>query len=173
MPEALDIPDGVRKEEGRWIRYCPSCSSSISHLRRNYCIGAHNIQQPCKRCSSINNHPSGMVGSVRVAWFESFRKSAITRGYSWDITPEYVDVLHQQQKGVCALSGISIGWSVVNWSHTASIDRIDNSLGYTEENIQLVHKKINMMRGSLSVDVFKELCVAVAANSKWSDRSKW
>lgn len=108
-----------------------------------------------------------MVGSVRVAWYESFRKSAITRGYSWEITPEYVDALYEQQGKKCALTGWSIGWSNVNWVHTASIDRIDNAMGYTEDNVQLVHKKVNMMRGTLSIEDFVEVCSAVASRVKW------
>lgn len=168
MPFPLDLPESVFKNsEGRWVRYCPSCNSEITHLRRNYCIGAHNIKQPCKRCSNISNHPSGMVGSVRLSWYESFFKSAISRGYSWELTPEVINEMYDEQDGLCALSGLSIGWSKIGWDHTASIDRIDNNIGYTLDNIQLVHKKINMMRGSLTVDEFKELCAAVTNKEKW------
>jgi hypothetical protein len=168
MPSPLKLPDEVIKlSNGRWARNCPKCNAQITHLRRNYCIGAFNIEQPCKRCSNINNHPSGMVGAVRVAWFESFKKSALTRGYCWEITIEFVDALYEQQQGVCALSGIPISWSVVNWNHTASLDRIDNSVGYTPENVQIVDKRINMMRGSLAVDDFVELCNLVANKEKW------
>lgn len=162
MPAPLFQPDGVRKENGRWLRNCPKCGVVIDHLRRNYCIHAHLNTQPCKRCSNINNHPSGMCGSVRISWFNSFKKSAITRGYEWDITPEIVDEVYNFQGGKCSLSGLDIGWSEVHWTHTASIDRIDNSMGYTKENIHLVHKKINMMRGTLTVQEFKAFCEAVA-----------
>lgn len=168
MPAALEIPESVHKnQEGRWVRYCPTCSSEVTHLRRNYCIGAHNIKQPCKQCSNVSNHPSGMVGAVRFAWFESFRKSALSRGYSWDLTPEFIDVMYTEQQGKCALSGLPISWSSVGWDHSASIDRIDNDLGYFEENVQLVHKKVNMLRGSLTIEEFVKLCTAVADKVKW------
>lgn len=168
MPFPLELPPGVFKNENnRWVRYCPKCKEQVTHLRRNYCIGAHNMEQPCKTCSNKNNNPSGMVGAVRLAWYEAFSKSAISRGYSWNLTPEEINELYEEQEGLCALSGLSIGWSKVGWDHTASIDRIDNSEGYYLENIQLVHKKINMMRGSLSVDEFLELCAAVINKVKW------
>ena len=164
----MDVPDGVyKRNDGRWIRLCSVCNSEISHLRRNYCIGAHNIEQPCKRCSNKNNHPSGMVGAVRVAWFQAFNKSAITRGYEWNITPEFIDTIYTEQQGRCALSGIHIGWSKTGWDHSASIDRIDNDLGYIESNVQLVYKRVNMMRGSLSVEEFIELCNCVSDKTKW------
>jgi len=168
MPSKLPLPKGVYcGDDKRWYRSCPVCGTPVDHLRRNYCVGAHNISQPCKRCSNINNNPSGMVGSVRVSWYEAFRKSAITRGYRWDLTPEFIDSMYQEQDGLCAYSGLPIGWSVVGWDHTASLDRIDNDMGYQDDNVQLVHKEINMMRGSLSTDRFKELCVLVTDKAKW------
>jgi len=168
MPAKLSLPEGVYKnKEKRWCRPCPSCNVEVSHLRRNYCIGAHTQLQTCIRCSNISNHPSGMVGCVRVSWYNSFEKSALTRGYGWCLTPEFVDTLHQQQRGLCIYSGLKIGWSLSGWDHTASIDRINNDLGYTEENVQLVHKEINMLRGSLESEKFVELCKLVADKAKW------
>lgn len=166
MPYALDIPNGVRKVEGRWLRNCPKCDTTISHLRRNYCIHAHLLEQPCKRCSNITNHPSGMINSVRVSWYNAFYKSAISRGYSWEITIEEVAALYELQKGKCAMTGWDIGWVQSGWNHSASIDRIDNLKGYTLDNIQLVHKSVNMARGTLSVVEFIDMCNAVANNYK-------
>ena len=168
MARALELPEDVYKNEGgRWCRHCPTCDFLISHLRRNYCIGAHLQEQPCIKCSNISNHPSGMVGSVRVSWFNSFRKSALTRGYCWEIDISFVDTMYEEQRGVCVYSGLPISWSVQGWDHTASLDRIDNDLGYTEDNVQLVHKEVNMMRGSLEDERFKELCNLIANKVKW------
>lgn len=168
MPKALDLPDDVFKsEDGRWQRICPSCESEISHLRRNYAIHSSLLKQPCIGCSNKSNHPSGMVGPVRVAWFNSFMKSALSRGLTWDLEIRDVASLYEQQAGRCALSGLAVSWSSSGWEHTASIDRIDNSKGYSLDNIQIVHKEINMMRGSLEVGRFIELCQMVADRVKW------
>lgn len=107
-----------------------------------------------------------MVGSVRVSWFNSFIKSALSRGYVWEIDIEFIDAMYEEQDGLCSLSGLPIGWSKVGWHHSASIDRIDSNKGYTTDNVQLVHKKLNMMKGTLSNEEFIELCTAVSENMK-------
>lgn len=66
------------------------------------------------------------------------------------------------RRNYCVYSGLPIAWSDVGWDHTASIDRIDNDKGYTEDNVQLVHKDVNMMRGSLDDEKFKQLCIKIA-----------
>jgi hypothetical protein len=170
VPVSLKLPSDVRKEDGRWLRECPVCCAEISHLRRNYCVHASLLKQPCKRCSNMNNHPAGMVGSVRVAWYNSFYKSAVSRGYEWSISIEFIDSLYSVQAGRCALTGIPIEWSAQGWNHTASIDRIDNNNGYTEDNIQLVHKEVNMLRGSLPVERLVELSRLIVETA---DKVKW
>lgn len=167
MPRPLPLPSGVEKVGRRWTRRCPTCNTRISHLRRNYCIHAHAQRQPCKLCSNRTNHPAGLVGPVRQAWFNSFRKSALTRGYAWELTIEDIVALYTKQNGRCALTNWPIAWSATQWNHTASIDRIDNTRGYTQDNIQLVHKTANMARGTLTLDHFTYLCHAVANKVKW------
>lgn len=103
-----------------------------------------------------------MFGNVRIAWYKSFENSALHRGLDWQLNIEDIDCLYEEQNGRCALSGWKIGWSEVGWNHTASLDRIDNNIGYTVDNIQLVHKIINMSRGSLSVEDFITMCESVA-----------
>lgn len=57
--------------------------------------------------------------------------------------------------------GISFGRGSTT---TASLDRIDSSSGYGLENIQWLHKDINIMKNVHSQDYFLSLCKKVAAN---------
>lgn len=76
--------------------------------------------------------------------------------YCWDL------FLSQGKK--CSLSGIDLvieksicrkrGQSNI----TASLDRIDSSLGYVEGNLQWIHKDINYMKQDLDEEYFKKLC---------------
>lgn len=167
MPSRLELPADVRKHKGRWVRGCPDCGREVSHLRRNYCVHASRLCQPCKRCSNQANNPSGMHGPVRVAWFNSFYKSAISRGYDWSLTIDDLAAMYEQQQGRCVLTAWPIAWSERGWDHTASIDRIDNTKSYELENVQLVHKSVNMARGTLEVQQFVDMCRAVADRVKW------
>jgi hypothetical protein len=104
---------------------------------------------------------------VRLSWFHKFRIGAELRGIPFEIAAEDVARWHAEQGGRCVVSGLEIGWQEVGSGHTASIDRIDSSLGYTQENCQLVHKDINMMKQSFSQEYFVQLCQAVADRVKW------
>jgi hypothetical protein len=108
-----------------------------------------------------------MHGPVRVAWFNSFYKSAISRGYDWSLTIDDLAAMYEQQQGRCVLTAWPIAWSERGWDHTASIDRIDNTKSYELENVQLVHKSVNMARGTLEVQQFVDMCRAVADRVKW------
>jgi hypothetical protein len=49
---------------------------------------------------------------------------------------------------------------------TASLDRINNSLGYSVDNIQWVHKAINRMKGSMENKLFIKFCEEVVNGQK-------
>jgi len=80
------------------------------------------------------------------------------RGLEWDLTfDEAVDIF-ERQGGRCALTGLPLVPNGDFGAITASLDRVDNSRGYVRGNVQFVHKQVNMMRGELSMERFRELC---------------
>jgi hypothetical protein len=94
------------------------------------------------------------------------------RNLEFAITKEYIMQLLEDQQGRCALSGIDIevpkitslnGFAV---APTASLDRIDNTKGYTPGNVQWVHKDLNMMKRSYTQERFIELCKLVAKHNE-------
>jgi len=60
---------------------------------------------------------------------------------------------------VCALSGVKLD------ENTWSPDRIDSKKGYTKENLQFVHKDINLMKNKFPEDYFIEMCKKGAENN--------
>jgi len=87
------------------------------------------------------------------------------RSKPWNITIEDAGNVLINQNNKCALSGIPLISSGDFKDITASLDRIDNSIGYEKDNIQWVHKDINMMRGTLPIKRFIEICKSIASHN--------
>lgn len=94
------------------------------------------------------------------------KHQAKMRNLNVDITIKDAWELFEKQDRKCALSGLPIelksNYKGVESNNTASLDRIDNSNGYTIDNVQWVHKIINIMRNRLSVDEFIMYCRKVS-----------
>ena len=111
-----------------------------------------------RRNKRLNYHKG-----INVSWFNKFEKNAMKRKIDFDITIDDVLKVYLDQGKVCSLSGIPIGWTMVEKSHNISIDRIDSKKGYSRDNIQLVYPKINMMKFTYSQDEFIDLCKRVSS----------
>ena len=153
--------------EKKYIKNCPKCGSEQRYGRKDHYNSAVRGGWVCKSCSSHANNFKGRVGPMPITWFEMKRKGGLHRGYAWDLTPQDVVSMWKQQEGVCALSGLPIGWPEKGLTATVSIDRIDSSEGYIKENVQLLHKDVNMMKQAFSQEHFIALCQSVADKVKW------
>jgi hypothetical protein len=49
---------------------------------------------------------------------------------------------------------------------TASLDRIDSSKGYTIDNVQWVHKTVNLMKRELNQQDFIDICNKISYYNK-------
>lgn len=62
------------------------------------------------------------------------------------------------------ICGVDLTISGTYMYNTASLDRIDNSKGYEEGNIQWVHKDVNFMKRTYSQEYFIKLCTLISEN---------
>jgi hypothetical protein len=83
------------------------------------------------------------------------------RSFDFDVSLKYVLQLLETQKSLCALTGEPISFKDGN----ASLDRIDSSVGYTEGNVQWVHRIINFMKSTMSQEQFIKWCFLVSSPS--------
>jgi hypothetical protein len=87
------------------------------------------------------------------------------RNIIFNITIEFAWELFLKQNRKCSISGVEIFFAKTykdEATGTASLDRIDSSKDYTEDNVQWVHKDINLMKWSLPQEDLIKLCLAVA-----------
>ena len=74
------------------------------------------------------------------------KSNAKKTGREFDITGEEVYELWQRQHGLCALTNIPMQHHPAYSDMNASMDRIDGSIGYVIDNVQLVCWRINEMK---------------------------
>lgn len=120
------------------------------------------------RKTNTGRFSADRVGEItRSCWYR-IKKLAEARNIQFHITREYAWQLFCNQKGSCALSGLPINFAKnesdnLRTSQTASLDRIDNSIGYIKGNIQWLHKDINLMKLDHTQQEFLRLCKAVVS----------
>jgi hypothetical protein len=103
------------------------------------------------------------IGDLSKTMFTDCRRNAKKRKIEFNITIENAWEQFEKQKGICSISGVPIQLSVGNLrsdrkGRTASIDRIDSNKGYTTDNIQWVHKTVNLMKNVTNQPDFIEWC---------------
>lgn len=157
----------MTESKTRYTKCCSGCGNEQSYGRLDHYKAAIKGDWKCKSCSSHDNNFKGRVGPMPLTWFEVKRKGGLHRGYEWDLTPEFILDLYEEQEGLCALTGWPIGWSEKGLTATVSIDRIDSSEGYLQGNVQLLHKDVNMAKQQYSQEYFIEICKAVGDKVKW------
>jgi len=106
-------------------------------------------------------------GDISGTMWGAIRHNAKVRNISFDITIEQAWGQFEQQGELCNMTGVPLiiapktsGVNSVSRT-TASLDRINNDLGYTVKNIQWVHQNINQMKNVFTIDRFLEICRAV------------
>lgn len=103
---------------------------------------------------------------IPYGWFSSyFERRNRKKQIVGDITIEQVHDLWISQNKKCALSGVFIGFYDDGKTHTCSIDRIDSSKNYSLDNIQLVHKDVNIMKNKFDNKYFIDMCKKVAGGA--------
>jgi hypothetical protein len=153
----------------RWYKPCFECGEIQSYLRKNYAEESLKLNKLCKKCSNrkTENSHRGWYKGIRISWFNKYKTSAELRRIEFNIDIDYIANLMEKQNFKCALTGIDIIFPEIGRAEKtdASIDRIDNSKGYIDGNVQIVIKKVNMMKQQYSQEEFIKICKLVAKNN--------
>ena len=143
------------------------------HNRKNY---DRNIELGLINHLGYTNGKHQGVGDLTKTHLFRIKQGAKIRNIEWseDLTIDYLWNLFMKQNKKCALSGLEISLKndihtpINNKNHnidygtfTASLDRIDSNKPYTKDNVQWVHRNINIMKNSYSQEYFIELCLKI------------
>jgi hypothetical protein len=160
-----------RKKSEGGTKYLFKCDCGETHeaaglsVRRGTTTG-------CKKCLSErrsankNSNWKGFEGISSSKW-SHISTEAKRRNINFEITIEYVWELFLKQNKKCSLSGIELKFDSKfgTFDGTASLDRINSSIGYVNGNVQWVHKDVNFMKQKFSQEYFIELCGKI---SNWN-----
>ena len=119
----------------------------------------------CRSCArTVNNLPNYIE-----TYFKKVKERAQKLVLDLNITASYINDLYEKQNRKCAITKIEIYFVKASLRklkcQTASLDRIDNTKGYIEGNVQWVHKDINNMKYTFTQEYFINLCKQVYLNN--------
>lgn len=139
------------RDRGQFLWLC-RCSCGNEKVFRTGVIKGG--QQSCgciihrRKSQSHNWKGRGELSAVR---WNLIKNKAKKRGLEFSVSLDYLWGIYQKQGGLCALTGVPIDLGTFKDDYgMASLDRIDSTGGYTEGNVQWVHRTVNFMKQSLS-----------------------
>lgn len=131
------------------------------------------IQLACRVSSKLNQECSVKIadfGSLsQAAWNQMASSAGKKKRDGYKFSSDFAFDLLNNQGFRCKLSGEPITFpnSKENFKRqprrTASIDRIDSTRGYEQDNIQWVHVDVNYMKNDMSESEFRSLCAEIAS----------
>ena len=99
--------------------------------------------------------------NISMSFYNRIKQTAKQRGIEFNVSIEYLWELFEAQKGLCSYTGKKITLPVnvrqlrrEGNEMIASLDRIDNSKGYIEGNLQWLCKRINYMKHTMNDEYF-------------------
>jgi len=141
------------------LKICSTCQRELPRelfeAKRRSCRACRTTSQR-KRTSSSYEH--------YLRYLYSNAKSSLTsetkthpRDIAWELEPHDLIALWEKQEGRCAISGVFLTHhkdGTGRYDFNASIDRISPDLPYTPQNVHLVAYRINIMKHTLTSDMF-------------------
>jgi hypothetical protein len=124
--------------------------------------GFHSWCKPC--CKEGNNKSREKKYSTfdgRISTFlSSCKKNSEKRKNEFSLTKEDLIEMWETQGGICCYTGIEMT-TLPAKPNSVSVERVDNSIGYTRENTVLVCNEINAMKSAMDGKDFFYFCKAV------------
>ena len=151
-------------------RNCPDCGKLLSYKFPCGLKRAIALNSVCKSCrtvranKSLRRYSKGSANpfwkgyeEIPQNWFSKyFQRGGRKRTGSITIQDVWKKYLKQDKR--CALSGVPISFEKTEQGYSASIDRIDSKKEYHLNNIQLVHKDVNLMKNHFNQEYFIKMC---------------
>jgi hypothetical protein len=142
----------------KFERLCIKCKEGFQYRRS---AGLY-----CKECYSIKRKRiRGAKEPTMEIWLKQFLRTLRYRSkIKCDLDIKFLLILWEQQGGKCYYSNVPLQipqYGKGRNPFTASVDRLDNSKGYTKDNVVWCVWACNAGKSELSVDEYIQLCKQV------------
>lgn len=155
-----------------WTVECLNCNRIYDMCEAGFSSSV-NTAERCRYCAYKDMRSAKSANykgykDLRGSYLCKMRLLSERRGRPFTVDVKFLWELLEKQGGKCALSGVPIHFSpdYQKGHQTASLDRIDSNGGYTPDNVQWVHKKLNVMKSDLTQTQFIEYCTLVARKAE-------
>lgn len=143
---------------------CGNCGKQFKRKRKDYEYKKRNLDgQYCSLPCSPRQAPQPHAGfQIQLG---NIKKRCKYKNYSFNLTKRFLIKLWEQQKGICAITGLKmlepVGYVAsrvpLKLPKTASIDRINSKKGYIRGNIQWVCVFANLAKNTFDDELIKEV----------------
>lgn len=148
-----------RADKSKRFKECQYCRCELLPNRRKFCS---------KKCNGLYSHKhSGWKHQTkyRTKTPKDYIRHLLNHKRKYALLVNYEDVykVYESQNGLCAISKEPMTWILGKGKlrTNISLDRIDSSLPYTKENIQLVCTVVNLIKSDMSLEEFRDWCFKV------------
>jgi hypothetical protein len=149
--------------------WCKCICGTEKKVRQTHLTNGRVKSCGCQQFQKGKHHPS-WTGHEEMpgTFFKTIKHGAKTRKLEFKITKEKIWNFFLLQNRKCALTGIELKF---NSGHNktdgnASLDRIDSKKGYTLDNVQWVHKDINIMKMDMTNEQLFKYCKRICEYNK-------
>ena len=149
-----------------WRMRC-SCGEDEVVLLSNLIRGTSTCCRICSANNSRGNKNAQWQGGefLSASYFQRLKVRARKANIDFSIDISDLEKIFLRQKGRCVYTDLELKFSPVQsginhkrvFDQTASVDRIDSTKGYHKNNIQFVHKTVNVIKWDLDENEFLDL----------------
>jgi hypothetical protein len=162
-------------------KICPDCKKDIIYdnyktyhsakMRDSVCRSCRTIRanKSDKRNVKMENNPAWKgYKEIPYGWFSKYFERGNKKNHrTGDITIQQIYDIWIKQNKKCALSNVDIDFIQRDKiGISASIDRIDSKKEYVIDNVQLVHKDVNLMKNHYDQNYFIKMCKLIVNHNE-------